>query len=388
MNMKIITRANPDFVLNMRVKIKMSSHSLPIFCLTNTGRILFCDGMFKYIFGDNMHSDKSVRITGIGAALVDILVNESDRFLAGLGKEKGGMTLVEDKDIAQILSKTQNRPVIVPGGAACNTIMGVGKLGGKARFIGMRGDDEYGRIFENQLMECNTEPVLSVSELPTGRVLSVITPDAQRSMFTFLGASTQLMPGSITAEMFADTAIAMIEGYLLFNPELMDAALMAAKKAGCLVALDLASFEVVNSSKDRLDEIIKNQVDILIANEDEALAYTGHKDEERAVRALAHNVLTAVLKIGRRGSYIAHKGVTTKIEPVTDRPAIDTTGAGDLWAAGFLFGIAHGLSIEQSGKIGSACGYEVCQVIGARIPHKGWQKIKNMIKKFGLDLND
>ena len=372
----------------MRAKIKMSRQVCSHILLDKYQQNFILWQNLYNISGDNMHSDKNVRITGIGAALVDILVNESDRFLAGLGKEKGGMTLVEDKDIARIISKTQNKPVIVPGGAACNTIMGVGKLGGKARFIGMRGDDEYGKIFESQVIKCNTEPVLSISGLPTGRVLSVITPDAQRSMFTFLGASTQLMPESVTAEMFADTAIAVIEGYLLFNPELMDAALMAAKKAGCLVALDLASFEVVNSSKDRLDEIIKNHVDILIANEDEAFAYTGHRDEGKAIKALAQNVLYAVLKVGRRGSYIAHDGIITAIEPVTDKPAIDTTGAGDLWAAGFLFGIAHGLSIEQSGKIGSACGYEVCQVIGARIPDEAWQRIKAMIKNFDLDLKD
>ena len=203
-------------------------------------------------------TEKSVtRITGIGSALVDILINESDEFLTNLGKEKGGMTLVEDKDIQGILTRTNQTPVIVPGGAACNTIVGVGNLGGDARFIGRRGDDGYGQAFEKMVVKCNVEPVVSVSDSPTGKVLTVITPDAQRSMFTFLGASTELDPELISPGMFKNTAISMIEGYLLFNKELMIAAIKAAKASGSLIALDLASFEVVNASRDILEDIIK-----------------------------------------------------------------------------------------------------------------------------------
>ncbi|MEN8212566.1 MAG: PfkB family carbohydrate kinase, partial [Thermodesulfobacteriota bacterium] len=160
---------------------------------------------------------KNSRITGIGSALVDILINESDEFLSSLGKEKGGMTLVEDTDIQKILSASRQKPFVVPGGAACNTIVGVACLGGDARFIGKRGDDSYGETFEQKLVKSRVEPLVSTSSSPTGKVLSVITPDAQRSMFTFLGASTELDPESITSDMFKRTAITMIEGYLLFN---------------------------------------------------------------------------------------------------------------------------------------------------------------------------
>ncbi len=195
-----------------------------------------------------MPENKITRITGIGSALIDLLINESDQFLEDLGKEKGGMTLVEHTDITDILSKTDQSPAVVPGGASCNTIVGVGRLGGDARFIGSRGDDRLGKIFEDSLHTGNIESVCSTSSAPTGKVLSVITPDAQRSMFTFLGASTELDPESITPEMFKNTAISMIEGYLLFNKELMMAALTAARSAGSIIALDLASFEVVNAS--------------------------------------------------------------------------------------------------------------------------------------------
>ena len=319
------------------------------------------------------------RVTGIGSALVDILINESDRFLADLGKEKGGMTLVEDKDIQDILSQSDTSPVVVPGGAACNTIVGIGNLGGDARFIGRKGDDAYGRTFETQLLNCNVEPVISTSKAPTGKVLSIITPDAQRSMFTFLGASTELDPDLIVPDLFKETAISMIEGYLLFNTDLMRAALKAAKTAGSLIALDLASFEVVNAARENLEDIIKGFVDILIANEDEATAYTGYTDEQKAIEKLSQHVTYAVLKVGKRGSYVSYKNRITKIKVQSGNAPKDTTGAGDLWAAGFLYGIAHGFSIEKSGQIASACGYEVCQVMGAQIPEDAWTRIKKLI---------
>ncbi len=326
-----------------------------------------------------MPEKKATRITGIGSALVDILINESDQFLMDLGKEKGGMTLVDDHEIQQILSKSPNTPIVVPGGAACNTIVGVGCLGGDARFIGKRGKDTYGETFEKQVTDCHVEPIVSTGDSPTGKVLSVVTPDAQRSMFTFLGASTELAPQTVTADMFKDTAIAMIEGYLLFNESLMMASLNAAKQAGAMIALDLASFEVVNTARPVLEKIIKTHVDILIANEDEAKAYTGYDDEQEAVKALSEHVSYAVLKVGERGSYVSHGGSVTRIEPVNGHPPIDTTGAGDLWAAGFLFGIANGLSIERSGKIASACGYEVCQVMGAHLSEPAWDRIKALV---------
>ena len=326
-----------------------------------------------------MPENKTTRVTGIGSALVDILINESDEFLKNLKKEKGGMTLVGDEDINHILSVSGKNTLVVPGGAACNTIVGVANLGGEARFIGRRGNDTYGRTFEEQIVKCGVEPLVSVSDSPTGKVLSVITPDAQRSMFTFLGASTELDPDAVRPDMFNRTAVAMIEGYLLFNRELMLAALKASKSAGAMIALDLASFEVVNASKDILFDLVRDYVDILIANEDEAKAYTGYEDEVKAVEALSEDVTYAILKVGARGSYVSYQNSITKIPVQTGLPPIDTTGAGDLWAAGFLFGIAHGFSIEKCGRIASACGYEVCQVMGAQIPEDAWERIRKLI---------
>lgn len=320
-------------------------------------------------------------IAGVGSALVDMCLQETDDFLASSGAAKGGMTLVESSFIKDLLTKTIRKPAVVPGGSACNTILGIGKLGGNTKFIGKRGNDELGTIFENGLKNHNVEPLLMQSSLPTGHVLSIITPDAQRSMFTYLGASSETQPSEITPELFANTALVHLEGYLLFNQKLILSALKAVKDAGALISLDLASYTVVEASRDLLEQICLEYVDVLIANEDEARVFTGCNDEQMALKILSEKAPVAVLKVGKRGSYIAHDGKSVTIAPKGDgSPVIDTTGAGDLWAAGFLYGLIHGYSLEKSGEIGSACGFEVCKVVGATIPDEGWARIRSILK--------
>lgn len=319
-------------------------------------------------------------IAGIGNALVDILVYEEDDFLRKTNAAKGGMMLVDQMIIEKTLALTSANPVIVPGGSACNTAVGIGKLGGKARFIGKCGQDALAALFEQGLKKSGVQPNLLKSTLPTGRVLSIITPDAQRSMFTFLGAASEMTPDEIAASHFADVVIVHLEGYLLFNKELVYAALRCAREQGARVSLDLSSYTVVEESWDVLDDIVDKFVDILIANEDEARAFTGYADEEEALGSLSQRAEIAVLKVGERGSYIRRQDDIVRIEPMSGQgPVVDTTGAGDLWASGFLYGLANGYSLDKCGKIGSACGYEVCQVIGADIPDEGWERIKRLM---------
>ena len=316
----------------------------------------------------------------MGSALIDILAHEDEDFLSRTGAVKGGMTYVDKEFIDDTLSLSSQPPVLVPGGSACNTVVGVGKLGGAARFVGKCGTGEMGEFFKNDLKRQNVEPALLRSDAPTGRVLSIITPDAQRSMFTFLGASAEADPQDIEQESFANAAIVHIEGYLLFNPELILKVLQTAKSAGAGVSLDLASFNVVKESREQLQHIVESYVDILIANEDEALAYTGHEDEALAVQGLAADVEIAILKVGKRGSFIASGDQIVPIQPKTGAPVIDTTGAGDLWAAGFLYGLVNGYTLEHCGELGSTCGYEVCRVVGANIPDTGWERIRKLVK--------
>ncbi|MBD3419406.1 MAG: adenosine kinase [Chitinivibrionales bacterium] len=324
-------------------------------------------------------NSSSKAITGIGSALVDILLQESDAFLKSCNAPKGGMTLVDSERIAEILQKSGKEYETVAGGSACNTIVGAGRLGGNARFIGKRGRDELGDIFEGSLKKSNVEPFLAQTDSPTGRVLSVITPDAQRTMFTFLGAASEAQAEEIGPDMFSGTAIVHIEGYLLFNKPLIEKALQSAQQAGAKVSLDLAAFTVVEANKEILDELVDEYVDILIANEDEARAFTGMDDEQQTLAALRKHAEYAVLKLGKRGSFIAHGSEVVRNEIMGDGSAIDTTGAGDLWASGFLYGLAKGYALETCGKLGSACGYEVCQVIGATIPDAGWERIRKFI---------
>ncbi len=318
-------------------------------------------------------------VVGVGSALVDILAREEEDFLHRSGMIKGGMKLVDRDTIERLLTMTSAAPVIVPGGSACNTILGIGKLGGWGRFVGKRGLGPMGRLFETALREHGVEPVLLTSCLPTGRVFSVITPDAQRSMFTYLGASSETRPEEVANGCFDRAAVVHVEGYLLFNRDLMLSALRAARAAGARISLDLGSFTLVEESRGFLDEIIDRFVDILIANEDEARVYTGCEDERRAAAALGERVDIGVLKVGPRGSYIRHGGQTLRVAPLGDGEAVDSTGAGDLWAAGFLYGLVEGLPLEKCGQLGSACGFEVCQVTGANVPDEGWQRIRRLL---------
>jgi len=322
---------------------------------------------------------KKKLIVSIGSALVDILIREDDAFLEKICVPKGGMTLVDHEYIQRTLLLATDSPHIVPGGSACNTAIGIARLGGNSRFIGKLGTDEMGRLFESGLQKNHVAATLFRSHLPTGRVLSVITPDAQRSMLTYLGASAETLPEELSNTSLAAAAIVHIEGYLLFNRNLILAALRSAKKAGAMISLDLASFTVVRETQRFLSEIVPEYVDILIANEDEALAFTGIADEHGALIKLAENTTIAVLKAGKRGSFIFHDNKTTAIAPIGSGKAVDTTGAGDLWASGFLFGLLHNFPLEKCGALGSACGYEVCQAVGASIPDEGWHRIKKYL---------
>jgi sugar/nucleoside kinase (ribokinase family) len=237
-----------------------------------------------------------------------------------------------------------------------------------------------GNFFENALRTRRVDPKLSRSNTPTGRVLSIVTPDAERSMFTFLGAASETRPEDLREDYFSDAAVVHIEGYLLFNPEVILAALRAARSAGALVSLDLASFNVVAQSREFLADVVREHVDILIANEEEARAYTGSSDRRQILEGLGRDVQIAALKLGPQGSWIAADGQVVCVPPQGDGGAVDTTGAGDLWASGFLYGLVAGYSLAKSGAIGSACGYEVCQVMGASIPEEGWQRIKRLLE--------
>jgi sugar/nucleoside kinase (ribokinase family) len=311
---------------------------------------------------------------GVGAALVDLLVEEKDEFLRDLG-EKGGMTLVEADLIEKALQRTSSPIKIVPGGSACNTLVGIANMGGRARMIGRVGQDELADHFRTGLKTAGVEERLRTSkDEETGRVLSVVTPDAQRTMFTYLGASSGLRPEDLEDADFEGAVLVHLEGYLLFNRPIVDRVLELAHKHHARVALDMGSFQVVQICRELIDELFSRRlIHILLANEDEAKAYTGLGTAE-SLEIFADKVDIAVVKIGKDGVLVAQGSNRLEIEAHRVE-AIDTTGAGDLWAAGFLYGINHGLTLEHSANLGCKIGSEVVQVMGAVIPSEGWGRV-------------
>jgi sugar/nucleoside kinase (ribokinase family) len=311
-----------------------------------------------------------------GAALMDIIIQETEDFLRENSIVKGGMTLVENEYIDEILEKSSQNKSLAPGGSACNTVTGYAKLSGPASFMGSVGRDETGRLLKQHLQNSGVTPHLFEKDTPTGRVVSVVTPDGERSMLTCLGASAETAPADIDDSIFLNADMIHLEGYLFFNRELLYTIAQKARNARIPLSLDLASFTVIESDRPAFQKFVREYIDIVFANEDEAQSYTGETDEHQALSALARDCSLAVVKLGRRGSIIHHEKRLYTIAPfLTGKEAVDTTGAGDLWASGFLYGFGRNLSIEAAGNLASRCGYEVCQIPGAQIDSAVWKEI-------------
>ncbi len=313
-------------------------------------------------------------VFGAGAALVDLLVEESEEFLDSLGSPKGGMTMVELDFISNALEKSGREALRVPGGSACNTLVGLARLGGDSRFLGNIGPDKIGAFFEDGLRRANVQALLSQSETGTGQVLSVVTPDAQRTMFTYLGASAELAAYDLESTDFSDLRLLHTEGYLAFNRDYFKAVFSKARESGAGICLDLSSFEVVRFCREILTESLKEGVEILIANEDEAREFAGSDDREVILSAMSKVAPIAVYKLGAKGVIIRTLDGDIEV-PTTEVKAVDTTGAGDLWAAGFLYGYTEGWSIEQAARLGNAVAGEVVKVMGAVIPDDVWSEL-------------
>ena len=245
-----------------------------------------------------------------------------------------------------------------------------------AKLLSVVGPDAAGEFYREALTAAGVDAagVKQHSRAPTGRCLCFVTPDSQRTMRTYLGASAEMGGSDVVPSDFEGCGHAHVEGYLLFDESLLVHVLATARDQGCTVSLDLAAPEVVETARTRLPDLLREYVDMVFANEDEAAMFAGTEDEAAALAALAELCPTAVVKLGARGALLAEGGETIAV-PAKRVHAVDTTGAGDLWAAGFLFGMVNGHSVESCGRIASLCGYEVCRVVGANIPDAGWERI-------------
>jgi sugar/nucleoside kinase (ribokinase family) len=318
------------------------------------------------------------KILGIGNALVDIIaILKDDQIIRILELPKGSMTLVDRimSDRVQEQIAGENR-LLVTGGSVANAINGIANLGVSCGFLGTIGDDELGQLFEEEQKNQGIHPLLIHSDLPTGRAVGLVEPDGERTFATYLGAASSLQPDHITEERLAGFDLFFIEGYLVYNHALIMAAASAAKNAGLTIALDLASYNVVEANLDILNELVDNYVDIVFANEEEAKAFTGLQPLE-AVANIAGRCDIAVVKVGKEGAYIQQGTVLHKV-PAAGNLVVDTTGAGDFFAAGFLAGIAKGYGLEKSGKLGALLASRVIRVPGAKLGEEEWIEIRKI----------
>lgn len=319
------------------------------------------------------------KVLGVGNALVDLLVRiDDDRLLEELKLPKGSMTLVDEKtkdliaDKVKLLDKE-----MASGGSAANTIHGLARLGVETAFIGTVGMDETGNFFGSDLEQSKIKPLLKKSKTSSGLASTLISKDGERTFGTYLGAAIELSGSDLKPEQFKGFDILHVEGYLVQNHELLETILRLAKQTGLKISIDMASYNVVEDNLDFFKEMVARYVDILFANEEEAKAFTA-KEPEAALNEMAKLVEIAVVKTGSEGSMVKKGDQVTLIRPITANP-MDTTGAGDLYAAGFLFGLINNLGFVNAGYIGSLLASTVIEKIGAKIPADKWAAIKHKI---------
>lgn len=323
---------------------------------------------------------KRKSVLGIGNALIDVLINiTDDTVLQKFGLPKGSMTLVDAVLSAEIKKETKDSArSIQTGGSAANTIHGIAKLGGRCGYIGKISDDEFGNFYLEDFKKNQINTHFYFSETGTGHATGLISPDSERTFGTYLGAALELTAEEMTHEIFQDYGILHIEGYLVQNHALIEAAMRIAKENGLLVSIDLASFNVVESNIDFLHRIIREYVDIVFANEEEAYSFTG-KNPEAALTEIAKMCDIAVVKLGAHGSLIQTGNRVIRIDAIPAK-SIDTTGAGDIYASGFLYALTENLDLEIAGKIGSLLAGNVVEVMGAKIPSHTWDKLLAQIE--------
>ena len=321
------------------------------------------------------------QIIGIGNALVDVMtmIND-DSILEKFALPKGSMQLVEEEKSRLVKAETMNfKRNLTSGGSAANTIHGLAMLGVKTGFIGSIGRDELGDFFENDMKYAGIKTILSRRNSVTGTAVALISHDSERTFATHLGAAVELEASDLRPEDFNGYDILYLEGYLIFNKSLVDTACMIAREKKMKIALDLASYNVVDAKLDDFKEIIEKYVDIVFANEDEARSFTGMGPVE-ALNRISQSCEIAVIKVGSEGSWIKRGAEIIKIG-ARKVNLKDTTGAGDLYAAGFLFGYSQDQNLEICGLYGSILAGHVIEIVGARMDHDKWKQIRASVSE-------
>jgi sugar/nucleoside kinase (ribokinase family) len=324
------------------------------------------------------------RVIGIGNALTDMLVNlPNDDVLTEYQLSKGSMSLVDNMLQTDISKAVAGYPYSLSlGGSAGNTIRAMARLGCKVGFIGKVGEDTTGEFYEQALRNIGVAPyVLHSEESKSGKCVSLVSPDGERTLVTHLGAAAELQAEEVDGLIFDEYDCLYIEGYLVQDHNLIRKSIESAKAHGLKVAIDLASYNVVEENRDFLRDIVEKYVDILFANEDEARAFTSESDPHKALLQIAEMCELAVVKIGMKGALIKRGDEVVHVGIMAAAKRIDTTGAGDFYAAGFLSGLCEGLSLRQCGTIGAITAGKVIEVVGTTFGEDVWREIFSLIKQ-------
>lgn len=318
------------------------------------------------------------QILGIGNTLVDALVKiDNDLIIKELCLSKDGMTLIDTPAYHHIVQRLEGFEVErSTGGSAGNTLLAVACLGGAATFIGKRGRDSNGKFYARERGAQGVQPIaLYDDELPTGVATTFVMPDGHRTFATYLGAAATMHAAELREEWFAEAGYFFIEGYLVQNHELIDTAVNLARQAGAKVCLDLASWNIVEADRDFFVHLLK-KTDIVFANEEEARAMTGLPARE-ALEALAQHCPTVVVKLGAQGACAIERGRRAEVPAVSVPEVVDTTGAGDFFAGGFLLRHAQGADLERCLRQGARCAAAVIQVLGTKLPDSVWDELRH-----------
>jgi sugar/nucleoside kinase (ribokinase family) len=319
------------------------------------------------------------KVLGMGNALVDIMTRlKNDEILQQYKLPRGSMQLIDHMLIKDLLESTLHLPKkLSSGGSAANTMHGLARLGTNSAFIGKVGNDEFGSIFREDLEKSQIVPLLFVSLASTGRSFAMVSPDGERTMATYLGAAVELSEDDIDSSIFQGYDFFHIEGYLVQNHKLIEKAVRLAKRNKLKVSLDMASYNVVEANREFFGTLLEEYVDIVFANEEEARAYTG-KSPADSLEILSRDCEVAVVKLGDKGSMIQSGNEQHKIG-IVEANCLDTTGAGDLYAAGFLHGLSIGQSLEKCGKAGAILSGKVIEQLGAKINDEDWNEIRSLV---------
>ena len=323
------------------------------------------------------------RVIGIGNALTDMLVNlKTDSVLGRFKLAKGSMSLVDTRLQTEISKSVAGLPYSLSlGGSAGNTIRAMAQLGCSVGFMGKVGSDTTGDFFVQALDNLGIEPIIFRGRERSGKCVSLISADGERTMVTHLGAALELSAGEIEPSIFEGYDCLYVEGYLVQNHDLILKAARTAKKCGLKVAIDLASFNIVAENLEFLRGLVSEHVDIVFANEDEAKTFTCEAEPLNALQAISQMCELAVVKIGTKGALIKQGEEVVHVGIMAAAKRVDTTGAGDFYAAGFLAGLCDGLSLRQCGTIGAIAAGRVIEVTGTTLADETWTEIDRLIRR-------